>query len=134
MSLITLMILCYAGFLFVPIIPAQKIPKRSAFNFTSIDGVCDKQLTVEYKHLYKQNKNEIKFVNSFRCHHEECEYMEFIISWDSFFIYFLKFFFFHKFYRIIYENYLINQFQIHQFTYTVFIVLGKKCGFMFNRA
>lgn len=58
MTLIILMILCYAGFLFVPIIPAQKIPRQSTFNFTSIDGACDKQLTVEYKHLCKQNKNE----------------------------------------------------------------------------
>lgn len=46
MSIIVLMVLCYAGFYFVPIIPAQKIPRQASYNFTEIDGICDRQLTV----------------------------------------------------------------------------------------
>lgn len=63
MSITVLMILFYAGFYFVPIIPSQKIPKQSSYNFSEIDGICDRQLTVRIFfliHLYHLKK---KFVN-----------------------------------------------------------------------
>ncbi|XP_031634543.1 major facilitator superfamily domain-containing protein 6 [Contarinia nasturtii] len=47
MSITVIMILCYAGFYLVPIVPAQKIPKQSSYNFSEIDGMCDIALTIK---------------------------------------------------------------------------------------
>lgn len=52
MSIVLLMILCYAGFYFVPIIPSRKIAQQSVYNFTDISSDCDKHLTVISKHAF----------------------------------------------------------------------------------
>lgn len=52
MSIVLLMILCYAGFYFVPIIPSRKIAQQSLYNFTEISSDCDKHLTVISKHAF----------------------------------------------------------------------------------
>lgn len=46
MSIVLVMILCYAGFYFVPILPSQRIAHQPLYNFTEIYSECDKLLTV----------------------------------------------------------------------------------------
>lgn len=40
------MIICFAGFYLVPKLPVHRIPNQATYNFSGVNGLCHKHLTV----------------------------------------------------------------------------------------